>query len=199
MPSSRAVLACACAQVRGVSGGQRKRVTTGEMIVGPQPVLMLDEISTGLDASTTRLITQCLVNLAHLQQSTILVALLQPPPEVFELFDDVLLLVRGGRSLLLFGWISKPIWRSESIRNSVSGSFVESRRRLYSLYSEYQIFSIVAALRIRFAGALRVQATDSWPAAPAERWARRVPRPHRRGPPLLRGPGLCPPGPQGRG
>ncbi|KMS94739.1 hypothetical protein BVRB_015770 [Beta vulgaris subsp. vulgaris] len=34
---------------RGVSGGQRKRVTSGEMIVGPKRTLFMDEISTGLD------------------------------------------------------------------------------------------------------------------------------------------------------
>ncbi|KAF3960177.1 hypothetical protein CMV_015084 [Castanea mollissima] len=38
---------------RGISGGQKKRVTTGEMLVGPAKVLLMDEISTGLDSSTT--------------------------------------------------------------------------------------------------------------------------------------------------
>ena len=33
--------------IRGISGGQKKRVTTGEMIVGPAKTLFLDEISTG--------------------------------------------------------------------------------------------------------------------------------------------------------
>nr|TKR97407.1 hypothetical protein D5086_0000214000 [Populus alba] len=39
--------------IRGISGGQRKRVTTGEMLVGPSRALFMDEISTGLDSSTT--------------------------------------------------------------------------------------------------------------------------------------------------
>jgi len=34
--------------LRGISGGQKKRVTTSEMIVGPKKTLFLDEISTGL-------------------------------------------------------------------------------------------------------------------------------------------------------
>ncbi|GJM93949.1 hypothetical protein PR202_ga10550 [Eleusine coracana subsp. coracana] len=34
--------------LRGISGGQRKRVTTGEMLVGPARALFMDEISTGL-------------------------------------------------------------------------------------------------------------------------------------------------------
>ncbi|KAK2446080.1 pleiotropic drug resistance protein [Trifolium repens] len=32
--------------IRGISGGQRKRVTTGEMLVGPSRALFMDEIST---------------------------------------------------------------------------------------------------------------------------------------------------------
>ena len=31
--------------VRGISGGQKKRVTTGEIVVGPVKVLLMDEIS----------------------------------------------------------------------------------------------------------------------------------------------------------
>ncbi len=35
-----------------VPPGERKRVTTAEMLVGPRRVLLLDEISTGLDSAT---------------------------------------------------------------------------------------------------------------------------------------------------
>lgn len=69
------------AMIRGVSGGQRKRVTTAEFLVGPARVLLLDEISTGLDSATTFLLTKCLLNMAHETRATILVSLLQPPPE----------------------------------------------------------------------------------------------------------------------
>ncbi|RZC51055.1 hypothetical protein C5167_019478 [Papaver somniferum] len=41
------------AMARGISGGQKKRVTTGEMLVGTAKALFMDEISTGLDSSTT--------------------------------------------------------------------------------------------------------------------------------------------------
>jgi ABC-type Mn2+/Zn2+ transport system ATPase subunit len=30
--------------IRGISGGQRKRVTSGEMLVGPSNVLFADEV-----------------------------------------------------------------------------------------------------------------------------------------------------------
>ncbi|CAK7331242.1 unnamed protein product [Dovyalis caffra] len=81
--------------LRGVSGGQRKRVTTGEMIVGPRKTLFMDEISTGLDSSTTFQIVKCIGNFVHLMEATVLMALLQPAPETFDLFDDLVLLSEG--------------------------------------------------------------------------------------------------------
>ncbi|KAE8679805.1 Pleiotropic drug resistance protein 12 [Hibiscus syriacus] len=80
---------------RGVSGGQKKRVTTGEMIVGPTKTLFMDEISTGLDSSTTFQIVKCLQQIVHLTEATIFVSLLQPAPETFDLFDDIVLLSEG--------------------------------------------------------------------------------------------------------
>ncbi|CAA2946671.1 ABC transporter G family member 29-like [Olea europaea subsp. europaea] len=80
---------------RGISGGQKKRVTTGEMIVGPTRTLFMDEISTGLDSSTTYQIVKCMQQIAHLSDATILMSLLQPDPETFDLFDDIILLSEG--------------------------------------------------------------------------------------------------------
>ncbi|CAA0842185.1 ABC transporter G family member 29 [Striga hermonthica] len=80
---------------RGISGGEKKRVTTGEMMVGPKSTLFMDEISTGLDSSTTFQIVKCLQQIAHLTETTIFMSLLQPSPETFSLFDDVVLLSEG--------------------------------------------------------------------------------------------------------
>lgn len=49
-----------------------------------------DEISTGLDSSTTYDIVKWLGDSTHALGFTALVALLQPAPETFELFTDVL-------------------------------------------------------------------------------------------------------------
>ncbi|XP_057725255.1 ABC transporter G family member 29-like isoform X1 [Arachis stenosperma] len=80
---------------RGVSGGQKKRVTTGEMIVGPTKTLFMDEISTGLDSSTTYQIVKCLQQIVHITEATIFMSLLQPAPETFDLFDDIFLISEG--------------------------------------------------------------------------------------------------------
>ncbi|KAJ7527679.1 hypothetical protein O6H91_16G066100 [Diphasiastrum complanatum] len=80
---------------RGISGGQKKRVTTGELLVGPAKALFMDEISTGLDSSTTYQIIKCLRQTVHLRDGTLVVSLLQPAPETYDLFDDLILLSEG--------------------------------------------------------------------------------------------------------
>lgn len=70
-------------------------LSAGEMLAGPSRVLFMDEISTGLDSRTTFQIIKCLRDFAHLRSATILISLLQPPPEVYNLFDDILLLSEG--------------------------------------------------------------------------------------------------------
>ncbi|XP_044464596.1 pleiotropic drug resistance protein 1-like isoform X2 [Mangifera indica] len=81
--------------IRGISGGEKKRVTTGEMLVGPARALFMDEISTGLDSSTTFQIVNSLRQSIHIFNGTALISLLQPAPETYELFDDIILLSDG--------------------------------------------------------------------------------------------------------
>ncbi|EOY31406.1 Pleiotropic drug resistance 12 [Theobroma cacao] len=81
--------------IRGISGGQKKRVTTGEMLVGPAKALFMDEISTGLDSSTTFQIVNALRQSIHILNGTAVISLLQPAPETYDLFDDIILLSDG--------------------------------------------------------------------------------------------------------
>ncbi len=57
--------------------GENKRLATAEVLVGPQRVLMLDEISTGLDSATLYSVIQFLSALTKGLQATTVVALLQ--------------------------------------------------------------------------------------------------------------------------
>lgn len=81
--------------IKGISGGQKKRLTTGELLVGPARVLLMDEISTGLDSSTTYQIIKYLRHSTQALDGTTIISLLQPAPETFELFDDVILISEG--------------------------------------------------------------------------------------------------------
>lgn len=65
------------------------------MLVGPAKVLLMDEISTGLDSSTTFQICKYMRQMVHIMDVTMIISLLQPAPETYELFDDVILLSEG--------------------------------------------------------------------------------------------------------
>ncbi|KAL2652291.1 hypothetical protein R1flu_020419 [Riccia fluitans] len=80
---------------RGISEEQKKRVTIGEMLVGPVRTFFMDDISSGLDSSMTKQIVACLRNICHSLDNTIVISLLQPSPETFSLFDDIILLSEG--------------------------------------------------------------------------------------------------------
>ena len=81
---------------RGVSGGEKKRVTVGEGLITAARVLALDEVSTGLDSSVTFDVMKSLRARAQRQGLAVVVALLQPTPETVAQFDDVILLREGA-------------------------------------------------------------------------------------------------------
>ena len=67
----------------------------GEMLVGPAKTLFMDEISTGLDSSTTFLIVKFMRQMVHIMDVTMIISLLQPTPEIFNIFYDIILLSEG--------------------------------------------------------------------------------------------------------
>mmetsp|Transcript_38314 Transcript_38314/g.108329 ORF Transcript_38314/g.108329 Transcript_38314/m.108329 type:complete len:695 (+) Transcript_38314:351-2435(+) len=83
------------ALIRGCSGGERKRVTTGEMYVGPAKGMFFDEISTGLDSASTYQVTESIVSSSSFLDLTCIVSLLQPEQQVYELFDEILVMAEG--------------------------------------------------------------------------------------------------------
>ncbi|KAF6165762.1 hypothetical protein GIB67_012659 [Kingdonia uniflora] len=69
-----------------------RRGISGEMLVGPTKALFMDEISTGLDSTLTFQIVKFVKQMVHIMNVTMIISLLQSPPETFDLFDDVILL-----------------------------------------------------------------------------------------------------------
>ena len=55
----------------------------------------MDEISNGLDSSTTYQIIKYLKHSTRALDGTTVISLLQPAPETYELFDDIILLSEG--------------------------------------------------------------------------------------------------------
>ena len=83
------------AEKRGISGGQRKRVNIGWELVAKPSVLFMDEPTSGLDATAASDILQGLKRMASLGMNIITV-IHQPRYSIFSLFDDVMLLCKGG-------------------------------------------------------------------------------------------------------
>eukprot|EP01038_Epipyxis_sp_PR26KG_P004915 gene4915-6878_t len=81
--------------IRGISGGQKRRVTSAETMVCQRPVKLLDSISNGLDSATTYDIIRTSRDFCNLLGITVVISLLQPPPDVYNLFDDVILMSEG--------------------------------------------------------------------------------------------------------
>ena len=80
---------------RGVSGGERRRVSTGELLVGACRALCADEISTGLDSSSTVALARSLRSSSRDLGIATVAGLLAPEPDAVAAFDDVVLLASG--------------------------------------------------------------------------------------------------------
>ena len=87
---------------RGISGGQRKRVNIGLEMVADPAVLFLDEPTSGLDSTASTLVLAALKEVAQLGV-TVATVIHQPRYSIFTLFDQTLLLAKGGRAVYL-GW-----------------------------------------------------------------------------------------------
>ncbi|KAG0447565.1 hypothetical protein HPP92_028263 [Vanilla planifolia] len=87
--------------LRGISGGEKKRLCIGLEILTQPPLLFLDEPTSGLDSAAAFFIVQTLKQMATDGNKTIISSIHQPSSEVFALFDDLYLL--SGGETVYFG------------------------------------------------------------------------------------------------
>ncbi|KAI3785362.1 hypothetical protein L1987_44480 [Smallanthus sonchifolius] len=99
--------------IRGVSGGERKRVSIAhEMLVNPS-LLILDEPTSGLDSTAAHRLLSTLGGLAHQKGKTVVTSVHQPSSRVFQMFDTVLVLSEGR--CIYFGKGSEAMGYFESV------------------------------------------------------------------------------------
>ncbi|KAG7372253.1 ABC transporter [Nitzschia inconspicua] len=82
---------------RGVSGGERKRVSIGLELMALPSILFLDEPTSGLDASSALLVMKSLKHLVEKDGVTVVSVIHQPRKFIYDLFDSLILLGVGGR------------------------------------------------------------------------------------------------------
>ncbi|XWS28317.1 hypothetical protein CRYUN_Cryun25bG0057900 [Craigia yunnanensis] len=80
--------------LRGVSGGEKKRLSIALEILTRPHLLFLDEPTTGLDSASAFFVIQTLRNVGR-DGRTVISSIHQPSSEVFSLFDDLFLLSNG--------------------------------------------------------------------------------------------------------
>jgi len=80
---------------RGLSGGQKRRVSVAVDIIHSPSVIFLDEPTSGLDSSTALSVVESLKELASTRGCTIIMTIHQPSARLFNLIDKVLFLANG--------------------------------------------------------------------------------------------------------
>ena len=81
--------------VKGLSGGQKRRVSICIEILTRPKLLFLDEPTSGLDSAASFHVMSRIVKIAHQDGRTVIASIHQPSSEVFELFDNLCLLSAG--------------------------------------------------------------------------------------------------------
>jgi len=82
-------------QIKGISGGERKRLAVAMCTVREPPILFLDEPTSGLDAYKAYMLVKTLKNLTSEQSMTVVCTIHQPSSDIYALFDDLMLLLDG--------------------------------------------------------------------------------------------------------
>lgn len=81
--------------LRGISGGEKRRVGIACELVTSPSILFLDEPTSGLDSFNAYNVVECLVNLARNYRRTVVFTIHQPKSNIVALFDQLVLLAKG--------------------------------------------------------------------------------------------------------
>eukprot|EP01132_Coremiostelium_polycephalum_P008337 gene8337-10241_t len=81
---------------RGISGGQKRRMTIASEFTKNPNLILMDEPTTGLDSATSLSIISKVKQITTQSKTSTLISLLQPSNELTSLFDDVMIMTENG-------------------------------------------------------------------------------------------------------
>ncbi|KAH8921816.1 P-loop containing nucleoside triphosphate hydrolase protein [Atractiella rhizophila] len=84
--------------IKGISGGEKRRLSLAIQLLSDPPVIVADEPLSGLDSFIARNIMECLSAIAR-SGRTVIISIHQPRSDIWDLFDSVLLLAKGGKTV----------------------------------------------------------------------------------------------------
>jgi ATP-binding cassette, subfamily G (WHITE), member 2, PDR len=88
------------AKIRGISGGEKRRLSIGVEGVAGHSIILADQPTNGLDSSSAYKVCACFREITAVGNG-VMCSLVQPSPELFELFDTCMVMSR--RSVIYFG------------------------------------------------------------------------------------------------
>ncbi|GMI21589.1 hypothetical protein TrCOL_g7401 [Triparma columacea] len=100
---------------KGISGGERKRTAIGVELVTSPSLVFLDEPTSGLDAYAAYKCIELLKKISVEDSATVLCTIHQPSSEVFQIFDNVIVLGTTGR--IVYGGPASALTEYYEIRN----------------------------------------------------------------------------------
>ncbi|KAI9196743.1 hypothetical protein LWI28_026643 [Acer negundo] len=80
---------------RGISGGERKRVSIGVDLIHNPSILLLDEPTSGLDSSSALQVIELLASMAQTKQRTVVISIHQPSYRILQYISNFLILTHG--------------------------------------------------------------------------------------------------------
>ncbi|XP_030246211.1 protein white [Drosophila navojoa] len=143
-------------RVKGLSGGERKRLAFASEALTDPPLLICDEPTSGLDSFTAHSVVQVLKKLSQ-KGKTVILTIHQPSSELFELFDKILLIAEGRVAFLgtpseavdFFSYVGaqcptnyNPADFYVQVLAIVPGREVESRERIAKICDNFAISKV---------------------------------------------------------
>ena len=85
-------------EITGLSTEQRKRLTIAVELVANPSIIFMDEPTSGLDARAAAIVMRTVRNTVDTGR-TVVCTIHQPSIDIFESFDELLLMKRGGQAI----------------------------------------------------------------------------------------------------
>lgn len=82
-------------RVKGISGGERKRLCVAIELLTKTKLLFLDEPTSGLDSTNALSVVRVLKNLVTRGECTVICTIHQPPSKTYAMFDNLILMTHG--------------------------------------------------------------------------------------------------------
>lgn len=120
--------------LRGISGGEKKRVSVGiELIMQPK-LVFLDEPTSGLDSFAAHAVIKKLIDLAKSSGSNVLCTIHQPSSEVFHSFSKAFFIHQGTR--FFFGEVSALSTQLHSVGHGCPAEYNLADHTMFIIQTE---------------------------------------------------------------